>query len=167
MIPRYFVNVQIPQVTVELIKAYFREKFQREMSATHIHMSLLPPFFLNENKTETELSRIISEISWKPFEAKFVGVRLSEQRMRKYLFLKVGPEQSCMELSLLIEKQIEGMVNVDKTPYLNGEVPKFEPHVTIDYNFEGMVPDDFPDILFRVEKISLAKEVDGEWVDLE
>lgn len=166
MMPRYFVTVQIPQATVELVKTYFREKFQREMTANHVHMSLLPPFFLNENQTETELLRIISKTSPNPFEAKFTGVRSSEQRMRKFLFLKVGPEDKCKELSLFVEKRISHMISVDKKPYINEEVPQFEAHVTIDYNFSGDVPTNFPEISFNVDKISVAKEVNGEWVDL-
>lgn len=164
---RYFVVVQIPQETVELVKSYYRSKFHREMSATHMHMSLLPPFFLDKNYSEVELLRLVSETKWDHFEAKFVGVRLSEQRLRKYLFLKVGSEESCRKLSLLVEKQIEHMMNIDKTPYLNEMVPPFEAHVTIDYDFVGEIPDDFPEISFNVEKISVAKEVGGEWVDLD
>ena len=165
--PRYFVVVQIPPETVGLIKTYFQNKFGKEMQATHVHMSLLPPFYLNEGRTEQELLKEIGDMRWSPFVAKFAGVRKSSQKTRNYLFLKVGPEESCSGLSLLVEKRLEGMITVDKTPYLNGVVPQFEAHVTIDYDFGGEVPSDFPEISFDINKISVAKEDGGVWVDFE
>lgn len=163
---RYFVIVKIPSGAVKLINTYFENKFGREMSATHVHMSLLPPFYLKDGIAEDELFKSIGDIDYKPFVAKFKGVRMSTQKTRKYLFLNVGPEDTCRQLASAVEGKLVSMINIDRTPYIDAVVPPYEAHVTIDYNFEGLVPEDFPEISFPIDKISMAKEMNGEWIDL-
>ena len=162
---RYFVAVPITLETVFGLKEYYRKYFYSEIPIKNVHMSLISTFFLQEGKKEEELFTRLKEIKFLPFMARFSNLGVFEQKGKRILYVKVVPEMECGQLSKLVEKSLNNLTDVDTFPFTSGVVPTFEAHVTLNYDFNGTVPSDLPELSFLVEKMVVYKEQNGEWVE--
>ena len=135
------------------------------ISVKNMHMSLLPPFFLKEGVSESELVTKIREIKFDRFEAYFSGLSEFVQREKRILHARVEPEDKCLELSERLFKAVRELIEIDVNPYTKGIVPAFQAHVTLNYNFTGNKIDLVPKLIFPVETVSLYKGADGEWIE--
>jgi 2'-5' RNA ligase len=163
MKPRYFVAVPISSETEINLRDFYQESFLTKLPVKNLHLTLLAPFFLKENRSEKELIEKIKEIKFTQFTAEFTGLDFFEQKGRKILYAKIGPENKFLELAEKVKKTLENLVEMDAGPYTSGLVPSFKAHVTLDYNFTKNIPDNFPKLNFEVGKMSVFKEENKGW----
>ncbi|MFA5025362.1 MAG: 2'-5' RNA ligase family protein [Candidatus Shapirobacteria bacterium] len=164
---RYFVAIPIASEAVLKLKDFYENIFLSKLPVKNIHLTLVAPFFIKEGKTEAEMIEKINEIKVYSFMAKFVGLDVFEQKSRKILFAKVEPEIEFKELSEKSNRILKDLIEMDTSPYSTGTIPSFKPHVTIDYDFREIVPENFQEITFNVEKMLVFKGENGLWKSLE
>jgi len=163
---RYFIAIEIEPRIVSKLRAFYQDNFLSKMPVKNIHLTLLAPFFVKENRSEEELVEKMKEIKFIPFTAKFTDLDIFEQKSKKILYAKVEPENKFFDLSEKVKILLDGLVKMDETPYTSGEVPSFKAHVTLNYNFREVIPETFPDLSFLVEDVVVFKEENEEWTKL-
>jgi hypothetical protein len=161
---RYFVAASIPPKTDYELRDFYRKNFFSEVVIKNIHMSLSTTFFIKDEGQETEIIRRIAEIKFLAFSVKLTNWGIFEQKGKKVLYMKAEPQNLCRELSETVNKTLGDLVETDTSSFDNGTVPVFEAHVSLDYDFKGMLPNDMPLMSFMVEKLVVFREENGAWV---
>jgi len=160
---RYFIAIKIvPEIVVKL-KDFYKDNFLTELPVKNFHLTLVAPFFIKEGFSEDEVLGKIKEVKVYPFTAKFIGLDCFEQKGRNILYAKAEPEIEFKELWEKCNTVLRDLIEFDTLPYSEGKVPVFKAHATLDYDFREIIPENFPEISFDVEKIVVFKEENGVW----
>jgi len=145
------------------LREYYCHNFVAEMPVKNLHLTLMAPFFIKENSSEKEIIEKVSKIIFKEFISKFTSLGCFEQKGRKILYARAELENEFLKLAERVREVLINLVEMDLSPYTDSIVPSFKAHVTLDYDFKDVVPENFLEISFPVEKMVIFKEENGEW----
>ncbi len=139
MTSKYVVVYSLPDYVVDLLKdAYFRTT-GRQLLSHNLHISFTYPFFLKDGFEEKWLKSRVVNCRFDEIEGYFSKIDVFEQNYKKILYIKIKPKDKLEKLHLKLNKKLRKGVLYDKRIFENEELPKYLPHVSIDYDFDGDV----------------------------
>lgn len=167
MAQRYLIAVPLSEEVRQKLNEICISLTGKPSTVRFPHITLVPPFTLNNNVTEVQAVEAIRSLPFSPFTASIEGPELFHQKERNILVIKIGPndvfEQYANSLSTLLAPVME----IDTTPYTQGSVPAFRAHTTLEYNtsltsVSGV--QEKQNISWTIGRFGLYKEIGpGQW----
>lgn len=126
--PQYFVAIVLPQELdkkIIVFKQMMLEKYQCTVGLkSPAHITLLPPFWMDENK-ETKLLDLLSPLkNQRPFEISTTGFSSFPP---KTIFIDIEPSEQLLLLKNDISRLFSGFEHIRIKP----DTRNFHPHITI------------------------------------
>ena len=128
------IALAVPEKVRTQLDGISQTVLQMPLKVRTPHLTLIPPFTtaeptqkivdivqgngLNLSKTELSLSRL----------------QFFHQHRRHVLVSSVEPTALVTDLHTLILEKVQSFIQIDLSPYSDGILPPFDPHITLNYN---------------------------------
>jgi len=162
---RYILIVPVPEQTQLLLRNTYKQVTDRALPIQHLHISILHPFFLKQDRTEEELYEALRRINIAPFTASYSSVGVYHQHDKKILHITLQPQDKFSQLHQKSLESIQDYIDFDKAPFTGGIIPTFDPHISLDYDWKGdaLAFAHLQGNAFNIQSLDVKKEEDGNW----
>jgi len=138
---RYILTVPVPETTQNYLKKWYERSFSSSLPIEHLHISLLHPFFLRKGVTEEQLTHSLQHLKSSEFSASMINLGIYSQKGKNILYINLGPKEKFQELYEEILHRAQALIEFDTTPFTNGKIPDFDPHISLDYDWKTTQPE--------------------------
>lgn len=166
----YIVIFSLPKKIEEKIKSSYKATFNKTVPISNLHLTLLPPFSLVENKGLTLLKENLSKLKDIAINASLSSPDLFRNPRETILYLPVNPEKEITKIHDKLDYISKDIIKFETSLYHTDEVPPFLAHISLDYNFTfnsetlNKLESNLKDVNFKLVKpILMAQNTSGKW----
>lgn len=169
----YIVVYDLPKKIDKEIKLAYEATFKKKLPILNLHLTLLPPFSLIEQKNLTLLKENINKLKSISISANLFSPSLFRNPGETILYLPVNPEKELSKVHDKLESISKDMIKFETSLYHTDEVPPFLPHISLDYNFTFnsktliKLEENLKDTNFKLTNpILMVQNPSGKWKEL-
>lgn len=172
IVQKYIVAFNLPTDTDQEIREAYEKVYSKDIPIENLHLTIFPPFSL----VDISIPQVKDELrgsAGDQFPVRLGRTGFFKHKGKKILFIIVKPGQFLEEYHAKLNSRIEGKVEFDTSIYKEAKVPKFLPHISLDYDFsfpestldslEAALPKGYFNLIGP--KLYIQKEV-GEWEEV-
>lgn len=166
----YIVIFSLPKKIEEKIKFAYKATFNKTIPISNLHLTLLPPFSLVENKGFRLLKESLSKLKDITINASLSSPNLFRNPGETILYLPVNPEKEITKIHDKLDYISKDIIKFETSLYHTDEVPPFLAHISLDYNFTfnsktlKKLESNLKDVNFKLTKpILMARNNSGKW----
>ncbi len=131
---RYLIVSLLPQEIDQAIRDTYQETFQEHINIAHLHLTYLSPFFLKTSVTPDQVKKAIGNLAPSGMVS-FSTPQIFTASQNPTLVLPLLPKDPLSTLNQQFTHQCSALIHYDMTVYNNHQVPPFDPHISLSYNF--------------------------------
>lgn len=137
----YSIVAILPAKTQEKIREWYHQTYNRSITLKHLHLSLLFSFS-NEKYSSEDIVEILQLFQFQPFVVKVEKVVLYSMTELPIATLTFDSESKARldHFHFVLEKHMKLNFNkaleYDVSKFIDGVVPEYDPHVSLEYNIE-------------------------------
>lgn len=134
---RWVIVFPLPDYIRTVVGAAYWRVTGRDLPASHLHVSLVFPFYLHDGHGLEWLEEVVAGLHFIPVKARLGPVGVYRQGDKQILHMIVYPQESFRRLHGELLARLRGGVVFDTSVFADGQLPPYEAHVSLDYVFDG------------------------------
>lgn len=173
IVQKYIVAFNLPTATDREIRKSYKQIYDKDVPIDNLHLTIFPPFSLVDTSIPQVKNQLRGGVG-DQFPVRLGRTGFFKHQGKKILFIIVKPGQFLEEYHAKLISKIEGKVKFDTSIYKEAKVPKFLPHISLDYDFsfpestldslEAVLPKGYFNLIGP--KLYIQKEL-GKWEEVD